>query len=74
MITIFIDNINFPGGPVGFNTAVEYSLPSPIVSNAAYISGNVFADALLVSANLTNSFSRHLMYRITHLQLPGLEM
>ena len=44
----YIDNRNYPGGPLGF-LAVEFSLTPNVLSLASYIIGNVLADAFLVS-------------------------
>lgn len=44
----FIDNRNYPGGVIAF-LGVEFGLPVNIVSLASYITGNIMADALLVS-------------------------
>ena len=44
----YIDNRNYPGGPLGF-LQVEFSLPSNVLSLASYITGNILADALLAS-------------------------
>lgn len=44
----FIDNRNYPGGPIGF-IGVQFSLPFNIISNASLVSSNILADGLLVS-------------------------
>ncbi|KAH8101560.1 hypothetical protein BXZ70DRAFT_933862 [Cristinia sonorae] len=43
----FIDYRNYPGGPFGF-LAIEFSLPSNVLSLASLIAGNVLADMLLL--------------------------
>lgn len=43
----YIDYRNYPGGSLGF-LRVEFSLPSNVLSLAAYITGNILADALLL--------------------------
>ncbi|KZT44035.1 hypothetical protein SISSUDRAFT_1057041 [Sistotremastrum suecicum HHB10207 ss-3] len=43
----FIDNRNYPGGPVAF-LGVEFALPDNVVSLASYIAANIMADALMI--------------------------
>ena len=44
---MFIDNRAFPGGPVAWYAA-NFNVPVSTAANAAYITGNFLADALLV--------------------------
>lgn len=43
----FIDNRNYPGGPLGF-LGVEFSISANVLSLASLIAGNLLADGLLV--------------------------
>ncbi|THH32606.1 hypothetical protein EUX98_g1576 [Antrodiella citrinella] len=43
----YIDNRNYPGGPLGF-LGVEFSIPANVLSLAALITGNLLADGLLL--------------------------
>ncbi|KAF7431157.1 hypothetical protein PC9H_006877 [Pleurotus ostreatus] len=43
----FIENRNYPGGPLGF-LLVEFSLPVNVLALASYIIGNILADTLLL--------------------------
>ena len=49
----FIDNRNYPGGPI-FYANQQFSIPVNVMANATHILGTWAADALIVSLDVMN--------------------
>lgn len=45
---VYIDNQNFPGGPIAYLSGPFVSHPANGLNSASYVSSNILADALLV--------------------------
>ena len=54
---IYIDNRNFPGGPLSYLTGPFTTNFDSVLTLAAYIIGNVMADCLLVSTAAQYQFA-----------------
>ena len=52
-VVSYVYYANFPGGPSAYTNLVLFSAPVGIISNVSYILANWFADAMLVSSNLS---------------------
>lgn len=69
---IFIDDRNYPGGPIAFTTE-QYSIPLNVLTNVSHILGTWFADALIVRSLFFSDwllFKKWTLARPCHRSLP----